>query len=369
VKKNKRKMMESLRKKFSYINIKSDRKYYLYSPISETTMANLDVDSSGSEYSPPKPNHLSNYSPSDPTKLVNVPTPLNQPNTNNYNNNSSNTNQTNNNTSQVTSSGSPVEKSADKHLPDIPTTPKTPQINSENEDDNTNNNNKNTTIAFSTLSEMYKSKLLPWYLKKKRQTSFSNTDIKQFYNYNKCSNYEKYENYFSRNKSTADQYNDILLDKNAIELKELQAHVTTPSEKNTTEINPAEASSGKSEGVDNKVEEEIAQAMNGIILDEVNNTFSSKDMTNNVLEGDVEEFSNNTILSPSSNMNTDQFIENNVTFEFQQDNTYPVVSTNVYPPNAHDLKNNNMNNEMANLPPQYPVLSSIENYSADEFII
>lgn len=363
-------MMESFKKTF--FNIKSDRKYYLYSPISETTMANLDVDSSGSEYSPPKPNHLSNYSPSDPTKLINGPTPLNQPNTNNDHDNS-NANQ-DINTNQVTSNGSPIENSANKPLPNIPTTPKSPQTNNDNDNDNDSTNNKNTNIAFSTLSEMYKSKLLPWYLKKKRQTSFSNTDIKQFYNYNKCSNYEKYENYFSRNKSTADQYNDILLDKNAIELKELQTHANTTSEKHTTEINSPENSSGKNECIGNKVEEEIAQAMNGIILDEVNNPTNpnnspSKDMTNNVLEGDVEEFSNTTILSPSSNMDTDQFIENNVTFEFQQDNTYPVVSTNVYPPTTFDLKNNNNKNEISSLPPQYPVLSSIENYSSEEFII
>jgi len=390
-KKSIKNIMDTLKKPFSYMNIKNDKKYYLYSPISESTMANLDVDSSGSEngyntletntpsYQKDSDHPTTTYTQSDPSKLIYVPKHLAQSNTNS-NNNSNATNQNNNN--QDTPH---LHKDNEKSLSNSPIITTASLINNvynnNNNNNDTNNNNNNiiinnnnnnnviTNITFSTFSDI----LFPWYLKKKRQSSFSNTDIKSFYNFNKCNNYEKYENYFSRDKEPVDPYIDIALDKNAIELKELHTTITDNDIiNNSPSKNLTQESSEKSECTNDIVEKEIAQAMNGIALKDV--ISSNYHHTNNVIhvleeEGDVEDISNTMV--PSLNMDTDQYIENNVTFEFQQDKTFPVVSpTNVYPPNSFDIKNKNYNNEMsASLQTQYPVLSSIENYSEEEFII
>ncbi|OUM62247.1 hypothetical protein PIROE2DRAFT_62008 [Piromyces sp. E2] len=354
----KEKMMESIKKPLSYINIKSEKKYHFYSPITESAMANTEFDSSDSDnYYSTSPlvtetqtyktqtNDISNYKQSDPSKLIYVPKnishEINDENTNTTHNNE------NKNEDRVTTSSSSSSSSSSSLSSPVPTNNQKKVLNTK----------RNTVYIYqnsTTLSTLNKSKklLLPWYIKK-RQNTFTKNDLSTFYNYNKCSNYDKYENYYSRNQPTKDHITDISLDKTAIELKELHSrNVMNMTEDNDS---PQQEKSECSEKTENIVENEIANAMNGIALKDVTINHNHYDDNNN--------------LGPS--MMSDNIIESNVTFEFHPEPTYPVVSdndnnsNNVYPQDSFESKNNNNH---TTLPTQYPVLPSIENYTIDEFV-
>ena len=352
-------MMESIIKPFSYINIKNEKKYHFYSPISESTIANTEFDSSGSDndYSTTPPqvtitnkiqtNDVNSYTQSDPSKLIYVPKSLSQE-FNNTENSSTAVNNENENT---------VNQKKDVKF----SSPSSTMTNQSTKKELKPKRNINLYQNSTTLSTLNKSKkLLPWYMKK-RQTTFTKNDLSTFYTYNKCSNYDKYENYYSRNQPVKDNIADISLDKTAIELKELHPKI----EMDVTEVynTSQQEKSEFSENTDNTVENEIAHTMNGIALKKVTfNTNQIDDISRN----------NELGLGPSSSRSSDSFIEN-VTYEFQPESAYPVVSdnnnnndNNIYP-NSYELKDNNDNHNTLS-PTQYPVLPTIENFTIDEFV-
>ncbi|ORY09794.1 hypothetical protein LY90DRAFT_708960 [Neocallimastix californiae] len=299
--------MDSIKKPFSYIGIKNE-KYHFYSPISETTLAYSEFDSSEGEIGTPISENQAyddeinqvNYTKSDPSRFIYVPkrSTINEQNTND---NNCDTNQY------------------------IDT-----NLNFDNNQYYNKNNNENNEKQYPILSQnihpyatissisgmnKYKKLKLPWYLKK-RQTSFSNTDIKTFYNYNKCSDYEKYENYFSKihHLTKTDENSDISLDRTAIELKELHFNSFNSNDDNqdyhNTNSNLSQQQS-ELEETEQIVEMEIAKGIDGIALNEVKTNTDNKI---NVLSGSTVLDNNN---SSPNDINKNNYIENNVTFEFQ----------------------------------------------------
>jgi len=157
--------------------------------------------------------------------------------------------------------------------------------------------------------------LFPWY-PKKRQSSFSKTDISTFYNYNKCNNYEKYENYFARYNSSSNDNIDIILDKNAIELKELRS-CTPEKYQEENEYSNTKDESEISENSNDILEKEIAYRMKSIVLKEIP-------------MNDTNVFSNSIDITDTI-MDNDDCIESNVSFKFQQPGS--TLSVKLYPQN------------------------------------
>ncbi|ORX46450.1 hypothetical protein BCR36DRAFT_357124 [Piromyces finnis] len=372
----KEKMMASIKKSLSNINIKNEKLYNFYSPISETTIANTELENSDSENdyaitssSPiteiPTNHHIPQYQQqSDPSKLVYVPKIQDhQPNDHDHpwpfsNHDHHQSTQESNKSWTIASPSSTINHDTKKSV----------VINPYSMDQH------QTSKLRSTLN---KSKaFIPWYMKK-RQETYSKHELASFYNYNQCSNYEKYENYSSRYQPKKEDIIDISLDKTAIELKEFHS-TTTNSSKNdfkltedTTTMTTTQQKNTEdySESTEEKtLENEIANELNGIALKDVVIHYTSTNQFNNVLKESTDL--NNNFESPSKTSTTPTLIESNISFEFQPETTYPVISEkNIYPQDTlksnyyHNHDNNNNNNRIT-----LSSSSSIENYTIDEFI-
>ncbi|KAG4098529.1 hypothetical protein H8356DRAFT_1671366 [Neocallimastix lanati (nom. inval.)] len=266
-------ILNSFKKPFSYFNIYND-KHPLNSPTSETTSKYSELDNFGSESNiiPITENQIDhdeiyrmNHTKSIPSKFSFVPKNI----TINEQDSDNNNNPSEGQYDDITVNMNYIKKNSSRRSLVI-----------------SNNNQKNMyphpifhqkTYPFiinASISKINKSKkpLLPWYLKRRRQISFSEKDIKTFYNYNKCSDYEKYENYFSNihpltKKNKKRENVDISLDKTAIELKEL--HFDNFKGNNNDQNYQQQQQSELKDTTDHIIEKEIAFKINGIVLNEV----------------------------------------------------------------------------------------------------
>eukprot|EP00833_Pecoramyces_ruminatium_P009726 jgi/Orpsp1_1/1183758/evm.model.c7180000086624.1 len=361
----KNKMLNTFKKSFTYIGVRNE-KYHFYSPISETALTDTEFYNSEGEPNTPFTEKqfnddikFTNFKRSNPSKLIYVPknlSTLNEQNNNNDNQNSINNNnyidinmnknyyQNNYNNNNNNNNNNVINHSLNTNETKI-------------KQNSISNFNNHTYITTSSISKMYKSKklLLPRYLMK-RQSTFSKNEIKTFYNYNKCSDYWKYENYFARTHHLTEKEDiiDISLDKTAIELKELNFN---NNNNNLDEQNENTFLTQQTEdSTDLIVEKEIAQKIDGIVLNEVqHNIDNSTNLSHTIID--------NTSFS-SINLNDNIYINDNITDGFHKDSTYPALSSNIYP-----VSDNSKDNIISTSPTQQQsILSPIENYKFENFI-